>query len=196
MLSDGERVSADTIVWAAGIRANPVLGRLGLPTDPRGRLVTYTTLQVKGALHVWAAGDGAAVPDLTRTPTDGDAAPMCGATAQHAVRQARVLADNLVASLRARPLSEYRHRDAGTVASLGLHRGVARIYGVPLRGLPAWLVHRVYHLAMVPTWGRKVRIALDWAGALLGRRDLTTPALSGGAELTYDAPRELSEPGA
>ncbi len=195
-LSDGERVCADTIVWAAGVRANPVLGRLGLPTDPRGRLVTHATLQVKGSSHVWAAGDGAAVPDLTRTPTDGDPAPMCGATAQHAVRQARVLADNLIAALRGRPLVEYRHRDAGTVASLGLHRGVARIYGVPLRGLPAWLVHRVYHLAMVPTWGRKVRIALDWAGALLGRRDLTTPAMSGGVELTYDAPRELSEPGA
>lgn len=186
-LSDGERLAADTVVWAAGVRGNPLLGRLGLATDPRGRLVTRATLQVDGAPHVWAAGDGAAVPDLSRADSDGGSAPMCGATAQHAVRQALVLARNLVASLRGRPLATYRHRDAGTVAGLGLHRGVARIYGVPLRGLPAWLVHRVYHLAMVPTFGRKVRIALGWAGALLGRRDLTTPELSGGLPRAYDA---------
>jgi NADH dehydrogenase len=190
VLSDGERFGADTIVWAAGVRANPVLGRLGLATDPRGRLVTRATLQVTGVSHVWAAGDGAAVPDLSRTPTDEDPAPMCGATAQHAVRQARVLADNLAATIRGGALCEYRHRDAGTVASLGLHRGVARIYGVPLRGLPAWLVHRVYHLAMIPTWGRKVRVALDWAAALLGRRDLSTPDLTGDAGLAYDAPQQ------
>jgi NADH dehydrogenase len=185
-LSDGERLAADTVVWAAGVRGNPLLGRLGLATDPRGRLVTRATLQVEAAPHVWAAGDGAAVPDLSRSDPDGGSVPMCGATAQHAVRQARVLARNLVASLRGRPLATYRHRDAGTVASLGLHRGVARIYGVPLRGLPAWLVHRVYHLAMVPTFGRKVWIALGWAGALLGRRDLTTPELSGGLPQAYD----------
>jgi NADH dehydrogenase len=195
-LSDGDRLAADTIVWAAGVRGNPLLGRLGLATDPRGRLVTRATLEVEGAPHVWAAGDGAAVPDLTRSPANGGSAPMCGATAQHAVRQARVLAHNLVASLRGRPLAEYRHRDAGTVASLGLHRGVARIYGVPLRGLPAWLVHRVYHLAMVPTFGRKVRIALGWTGSLLGRRDLATPELSGGLQQTYDASPAVAEAGA
>jgi NADH dehydrogenase len=186
-LSDGERLAADTVVWAAGVRGNPLLGRLGLATDPRGRLVTRPTLQVEGAPHVWAAGDGAAVPDVSRRPVTSGSSPMCGATAQHAVRQARVLAHNLLAELRGGPLRRYRHRDAGTVASLGLHRGVARIYGVPLRGLPAWLVHRAYHLAMVPTFGRKVRIALGWTAALLGRRDLTTPELSGGLQQTYDA---------
>jgi NADH dehydrogenase len=192
-LSDGSRLVADTVVWAAGVRANPLLGRLGLPTDPRGRLVTHATLQVEGAPHVWAAGDGAAVPDLSRSPAAGGSVPMCAATAQHAVRQARVLAHNLVAAVRGRPLAAYRHRDAGTVASLGLHRGVARIYGLPLRGRPAWWVHRLYHLAMVPTFGRKVRIALGWVGALLGRRDLTTPQLSGGLQGTFDAPRLVAE---
>lgn len=195
-LSDRGRVSADTIVWAAGVRGNPLLARLGLPTDPRGRLLTRATLQVEGAPHVWAAGDGAAVPDLTRSAADGDPPPMCAATAQHAVRQARVVAENLVATLRERPVTEYRHHDAGTVASLGLHRGVAYIYGVPLRGLPAWLAHRVYHLAMVPTWGRKVRIALDWFGALLGRRDLTTPELSGVQAPADDASNIRAEAGA
>ena len=176
-LSDGDRFRADTVVWAAGVRGNPLLARVGLPVDPRGRLRTSPTLRVEGAEHLWAAGDGAAVPDLASSVGPDLAAPTCGATAQHAVRQAEALARNLVAALRQRPLVEYRHRDAGSVAGLGLHRGVARIYGVPLRGLPAWLLHRGYHLAMVPTWSRRQRIALDWAAALLGRRDLTTPDL-------------------
>lgn len=176
-LSDGDRFAADTVVWAAGVRANPLLAYVGLPVDPTGRLRTRATLQVDGAEHLWAAGDGAAVPDLA-APPDGDGpVPVCGATAQHAVRQARVLARNLVATLRGGRLADYRHADAGSVAGLGLHRGVARIYGIPLRGLPAWLLHRVYHLARVPTWGRKLRIALDWAAALLGRRDLAAPGL-------------------
>ena len=176
-LSDGEQFGADTVVWAAGVRANPLLAHVGLPVDPRGRLHTRPTLQVDGAEHLWAAGDGAAVPDLAAA-RDGDGpSPMCGATAQHAVRQAKVLADNLVAALRGRSLSDYRHADVGSVAGLELHGGVARLYGVPLRGLPAWLLHRVYHWAMMPTWGRKVRIALDWAAALLARRDVATRGL-------------------
>ncbi len=177
-LSDGERFGADTVIWAAGVRANPLLAHVGLPVDPRGRLRTRATLQVDGAEHLWAAGDGAAVPDLAAARGGDGPVPMCGATAQHAVRQAKVLARNLVATLRGRRLVDYRHADAGSVASLGLHRGVARIYGVPLRGLPAWLLHRVYHLAMVPTWGRKVRIALDWVAAPLGRRDLAAAGLA------------------
>jgi NADH dehydrogenase len=191
-LSDGDRFRADTVVWAAGVRGNPLLARTGLPLDPRGRLHTRTTLQVDGASHVWAAGDAAAVPDLAAAAAPDGRTPMCGASAQHAVRQARVLARNLVATLRGGRLVEYRHRDAGSVAGLGMHRGVARIYGVPVRGLPAWLLHRVYHLAMVPTWARRERIALDWAAALLGRRDLTAPhlAAAGAEPLAVPAVRE------
>ncbi|SOD97583.1 NAD(P)/FAD-dependent oxidoreductase [Blastococcus haudaquaticus] len=191
-LSDGERFRADTVVWAAGVRGNPLLARIGLPVDPRGRLRTRPTLQVDGVAHLWAAGDGAAVPDLAAAGPADVSAPMCGATAQHAVRQAKVLARNLLATLRGRDLVEYRHRDAGSVAGLGLHRGVARIYGVPLRGLPAWLLHRVYHLAMMPTWGRKERIVLDWTAALLGRRDLTAADLvPGGLAARTDARAEV-----
>jgi NADH dehydrogenase len=193
-LSDGTRFGADTIVWAAGVRGNPLLARLGLPTDPRGRLRTRPTLRVEGAEHLWAAGDGAAVPDLAAAgDADADRPPICGATAQHAVRQARVLAGNLVATLRGRPLVSYRHADAGSVATLGQHRGVARIYGVPLRGLPAWLLHRAYHLAMVPTWSRKVRIALDWAAALLGRRDLAAPSVTAGPPAHRGNPLDRTE---
>jgi len=174
-LSDGERFGADTIVWTAGVRANPLLADLRLPVDARGRLQCNAFLQVQGAPGLWSAGDGAAVPDLATAAKIGDnrrAVPLCGPTAQHAVRQAKRLARNLIATLRSRPMDDYRHRDAGSVASLGLHRGVARIYGIPMRGIIAWLLHRCYHLMMVPTWGRKVRVATGWAAALLGRRDL------------------------
>jgi NADH dehydrogenase len=173
-LSDGTRLAAGTVVCATGVRAHPLLGRLRLPTDPRGRLIVDATLQVLGAAHLWAAGDGAAVPDLARAATSAESnvVPRCGGTAQHAVRQARVLADNLVATLRGQSLTSYRHREAGSVATLGPHCGVATVYGVPLRGLPAWLVHRTYHLAMVPTWGRKVRVGLGWLADLVSGRDL------------------------
>lgn len=174
-LSDGEQFAADTLVWTAGVRGNPLLATLGLPVDARGRLQCNAFLQVQGAPGLWSAGDGAAVPDLATAAKLGDnrrTTPLCGPTAQHAVRQANRLARNLIATLRSRPMDSYRHRDAGTVASMGLHRGVARIYGIPMRGITAWLLHRCYHLLVVPTWGRRVRVAVGWAAALLGRRDL------------------------
>jgi len=86
----------------------------------------------------------------------------CAPNAQHAVRQAKVLADNVVASMRGRPLRPYRHASAGAVASLGRYQGVAEIYGVKLRGLPAWLMHRAYHISRMPTLGRKLGVLADW----------------------------------
>ena len=113
----------------------------------------------------WGAGDAAAVPDLT---SPGE---LCAPSAQHAVRQARRLADNLVATLRGKAVQEYRHAHVGSVASLGLHQGVAQVYGVKLRGLPAWFMHRTYHLSRVPTLNRKMRVVSDWTLALFFRRD-------------------------
>jgi NADH dehydrogenase len=108
------------------------------------------------------------VPDLTAP------GQRCSPSAQHAVRQAKVLADNIIRTCRQRRLHVYRHRHVGSVASLGLHRGVAEIYGVRLRGLPAWLVHRTYHAAKMPTIDRKVRIILDWTLALCLRREVVS----------------------
>ena len=197
-LADGEQLVADTVVWTAGVQANPLLAQTGLPVDSRGRLRCEPTLRVYGDHRLWSAGDGAAVPDLAAMDrlqghAESSAVPLCGPTAQHAVRQAKQLACNLVAELRGKGMKDYRHRDAGSVASLGLHRGVARIYGVPLRGVPAWLLHRCYHLMMVPTWGRRVRVAAGWVAAFFGRRDLAplptaldAPYLSGKPESGHD----------
>ncbi len=167
-LSDGEDFRADTVVWTAGVKANPILQRTDLPKDDAGRLPCAANLRVKGVTGVFAAGDCAAVPDLTSK----DPNALCGPSAQHAVRQAKTLADNIVAVCRGSNLRDYRHRYAGSVASLGLYRGVAEIYGVKLRGPLAWWMHRTYHLSRMPTFNRKVRIVADWTGALLFRREV------------------------
>jgi NADH dehydrogenase len=168
VLDNGTEFDADTIVWTAGVKANPVLQRTDLPLDDRKRLRCTTTLQVVDNPDAFSAGDCAAVPDLTSNDPNATTSP----SAQHAVRQAKVLADNIIAQLRGEPLQHYRHRYAGSVASLGLYRGVAEIYGIRLRGIGAWFMHRTYHLSRMPTFNRKVRIVADWTAALLFHREV------------------------
>jgi NADH dehydrogenase len=117
----------------------------------------------------WAAGDLAAVPDLTK-----DDGATTAPNAQHAVRQARRLADNIVAVLAGEEPTPYMHKYAGSVASLGLHKGVAQVYGIKLKGFPAWFMHRTYHVSRVPTLNRKIRVVLDWTLALFFRRDVVS----------------------
>lgn len=168
VLSDGEELDADTIVWTAGVRANPVLATSDLPLDDKGRVRTRTDLRVVGLDRAWAAGDNAAVPDLTHP------GEFTSPSAQHAVRQAKVLAANLDRMLRGRALRDYRHKHVGSVASLGLHKGVAQVYGVKLRGFPAWFMHRTYHMTRMPTLNKKVRVVLDWTLALFFRRHVAS----------------------
>ncbi|MGH3800968.1 MAG: NAD(P)/FAD-dependent oxidoreductase, partial [Pseudonocardiaceae bacterium] len=168
VLDDGTEFDADTIVWTAGVKANPVLQQTDLPLDDRKRLRCRATLQVVDCPEVFSAGDCAAVPDLT----SADPNATCSPSAQHAVRQAKVLADNVIAHLRGQPLRHYQHRYAGSVASLGLYRGVAEIYGIRFTGFVAWFLHRSYHLSRMPTFNRKVRIVTDWTAALLFRREV------------------------
>jgi NADH dehydrogenase len=169
VLSDGTRFDSDTVVWTAGVKANPMLAQhTDLPTDDKGRLPCHANLTVKGVRGVFAAGDCAAVPDLTKDDPNATTGP----SAQHAVRQAKTLGDNLLATLRGQPLRDYKHAYAGSVASLGLYRGVAEIYGIKLRGFPAWFMHRTYHVSRMPTLNRKVRVVADWTEALLFRREV------------------------
>ncbi|MGW1230421.1 NAD(P)/FAD-dependent oxidoreductase [Streptomyces sp. NPDC001478] len=170
VLSDGSRFPTRTLVWTAGVKPAPLLAETGLPLDERGRLRCTARLTVEGTPHAWSAGDAAAVPDLTSGTPDARTAP----NAQHAVRQAKVLADNLVATLDGRPTEEYRHRYAGSVASLGLHKGVAHVYGRRIKGYPAWLMHRTYHLSRVPTFNRKARVLAEWILAGLFTREIVS----------------------
>ena len=104
----------------------------------------------------------------------GPPGALCTPSAQHAVRQAKVLGDNIVRVLNGRTPSAYVHKHVGSVASLGLHKGVAQVYGFKLRGFPAWFMHRTYHVSRVPTLNRKVRVVLDWTLALCFRRDVVS----------------------
>jgi len=167
-LDDGTAFEAETVVWTAGVRPHPMLAATDLPTDEKGRLRATEFLTVVGVEDAWTAGDCAAVPDLTAP------GKLCGPSAQHAVRQARKLADNLIASLRGGELAAYKHRYAGSVASLGLHKGVAEIYGLKLRGWPAWFMHRTYHMTRMPTFNRKVRVVADWTLALFFQREIVS----------------------
>lgn len=170
VLSDGSTLDSDTIVWTAGVRAHPVLEASDLPLDDLKRVRCRPDLRVDGVEGAWSAGDCAAVPDLTKSDPDA----RCGPTAQHAVRQARRLADNLIASLRGQEIRDYKHAYVGSVASLGLHHGVAEVYGVRLRGFPAWFMHRTYHVSRLPTFNRKVRVVADWTLALFFRREIVS----------------------
>ncbi|GII22937.1 NAD(P)/FAD-dependent oxidoreductase [Planosporangium mesophilum] len=164
-------LEANTLVWTAGVRPNPLVDNTDLPRDERSRILADAYLRVRGQAGAWTGGDCAAVPDLT----SDDPNALCAPTAQHAIRQGRRLADNLVAELRAdhrHPPEPYRHRFAGAVAGLGRLEGVAQIYGIRLRGVPAWLLHRGYHLAMLPSNPRKVRVFTDWVLASVFPRDI------------------------
>jgi NADH dehydrogenase len=172
VLSDGESFDADTLVWTAGVKAHPLLAASGLPVDEKGRLKCKANLSVDGVDDVFSAGDCAAVPDLSKIKEDPNA--LCGPSAQHAVRQAAVLGKNLVRAVNGQQLKDYEHAYAGSVASLGLYRGVAEIYSIKLRGLPAWFMHRTYHVSRVPTFNRKIRVLADWTGALFFRREVVS----------------------
>ncbi|KIF79035.1 NADH dehydrogenase [Streptomyces sp. 150FB] len=175
VLSDGTRFPTRAVIWTAGVKPHPLLAATDLPLDKRGRLTCAATLGVEGTEHAWAAGDAASVPDLTAgEPAAGEPRQECAPNAQHAVRQAKILAGNILASLRGEPLRDYRHAYAGSVASLGLHKGVAYIYGRKLKGYPAWLMHRGYHLSRVPTFNRKARVLSEWILSGLFKREIVS----------------------
>ncbi|MFI7063859.1 NAD(P)/FAD-dependent oxidoreductase [Kribbella sp. NPDC050124] len=169
ILSDGEEFDADTIVWTAGVKANPALAATDFPLDERGRVKCLANLRIEGVNDAWSAGDNAAVPDLT-----SDDGAYCAPNAQHAVRQARLLAENILRVVDGKAPEDYRHKYVGSVASLGLHKGVAQLYGVKVKGWPAWFLHRTYHVSRVPTFNRKARVILDWTLALFFRREVTS----------------------
>jgi NADH dehydrogenase len=165
-LSDGENVPTRTLVWTAGVKPHPVIARFGLPLDERGRLVTDSRLQVQGFDNVWAIGDCAAVPDPARK---GLPSPP---TAQHAIRQGRVVGRNVAAALggpgRTR---KFTYKTKGVFVDMGRRKAVATTGPITWSGTPAWILARSYHLAMMPGAGRRARLLVDWNIGLLFGRD-------------------------
>ena len=160
-LADGRRIETETVVWTAGVAPHPVIRSFGLPVDGRGRIVVDATLRVEGHTSIWALGDNARVPNAA-TPGQPDP-PTC----QHAVRQARTV----VRSLRG-DVAPYHYRSIGEGATLGRGRGIARIFGLPLRGRLGGFVTRAYHVSVVPSGSRRWRILSDWLLSVVLRRDI------------------------
>ncbi|GAA4352067.1 FAD-dependent oxidoreductase [Microbacterium rhizosphaerae] len=172
-LSTGEVIPTDLIIWTAGVMANPTVVRGGdLPVEERGRIKTRADLRVGTEDEIvegaWAAGDVSAVPDLS----GGGVGGYCVPNAQHAVRQAKLLAKNLVAVLRGELPREYYHKNLGAVAGLGLYDGVFQSGNFALKGLIAWFAHRGYHGLAMPSWERKWRVLWGWWNNFWLGRDL------------------------
>ncbi|MDW8060123.1 MAG: NAD(P)/FAD-dependent oxidoreductase [Thermomicrobium sp.] len=159
-LEDGTVLESRTIVSAIGVEPNPIVRSFGLPLDGRGRIVVDEYLRVAGFADIWAIGDNAAVPDPA---TGRPYAP----TAQHAVRQAKLLARNLLASLGGGTLEPMRYRTRGMMVTLGDHAAIAWLGRFTLTGFPAWWLWRTYALLQVPRWDRRLRLAMEWTLDLL-----------------------------
>jgi NADH dehydrogenase len=156
---EDETVAADTIVLAAGNVPSPVLAGLPVEKDRSGRVTVESTMRCRSRPEVWALGDCASIPG-----PDGRPYPPL---AQHAVRAARVLADNVVAALDGLPPQPFVFRQLGMMGSLGHGKGFGQLLKVRVRGFPAWLLRRTYYLLQMPGWGRKLRTVIDWTFALL-----------------------------
>ncbi len=189
VLSDGEIVPTRCVVWTAGVRPHPVVARLGLPLDERGRIPTDKFLQVDGHDSIWAIGDAAAVPD----PAQGRkvAAPP---TAQHATREGKVVAQNIAAAMGVGKPRPFRYRTLGVFVDMGRGKAVASTLGLRWRGTPAWWLARTYHLALMPGWGRRARLLFDWNVGLLFGRDTAELGQLGHAEGLPPAPAPAPVP--
>jgi NADH dehydrogenase len=163
-LSDGTTIPTRTLVWTAGTAPHPIVAALPC-MKTRGRVVVNAQLEVPDWPGVWALGDCAVVAD----PRTGQPYPP---TAQHALRQGRVLAENILATLAGRPRRAFEFTTIGLLASLGRRTGVARIKGINFSGFLAWWLWRTIYLGKLPRFERKVRVALDWALDLVFSKDL------------------------
>ncbi|AGL14184.1 NAD(P)/FAD-dependent oxidoreductase [Actinoplanes sp. N902-109] len=188
-LSNGDFVPTRSLIWCVGVRPDPLVADIGLEVD-HGRVVVDEFLNVPGLPDVYAVGDAAAVPDLTRP------GEITGMTAQHATRQGKTVAHNIAASYGKGRRRPYKHHDLGFVVDLGGLDSAANPVGVPLRGFPAKVVTRGYHLLSMP--GNRVRVAADWLlDAVLPRQGVQLGLVSATAvPLDSALPQGLPDTGA
>ena len=181
-LDDGTVIPSRFVVWTAGTMPHPLLGCLPVGLQ-RGRVVVDEHLRVPGATGVWALGDCAVVPN----PRTGAPHPP---TAQHAIRQGRVLADNILATVAGRATRPFDFTTIGQLAAIGKRTGVARIFGMNFSGFIAWWLWRTIYLSKLPGFDRKVRVALDWTLDLFFSKDLVQFVTDRGLTLNHDTPLE------
>jgi len=171
-LSTGETFESDLIVWTAGVTSHPMVRHTDLPMDDRGRIMANPSLQVvdgdKVVEGAWTAGDVSAVPDLSGFGVGG----FCVPNAQHAVRQGKLMARNLIAAIRGEGTRQYFHKPLGAVAGLGIGVGVYQWKNLAITGFPAWIMHRGYHGLAIPMLERKLRVFNGWIANFVLRRDI------------------------
>jgi NADH dehydrogenase len=164
-LTDGTKIATRLVVWTAGITVSPLVSGLPCATQ-QGRVLVNTCMQVPQWPGVWALGDCASVPDSLNPRK------YCPPTAQHAIRQAAVLAGNIVAEMRGQALQPFRFKMLGMLAAIGRRAGVAEILGMRFSGIIAWGLWRAIYLFKLPGLQKKVRVALDWALDLVFSKDI------------------------
>jgi NADH dehydrogenase len=155
ILSDGTTIPTRTLISTVPSSPHPIIESLALPRDKSGKLTANSFLEVDGAQNVWALGDCALVPIAGGLGTSPP-------TAQHAIRQGRVCAANIVAAIRGGSKREFAFKDLGKMGALGHHSAVAEIMGVPISGFIAWFLWRTIYLMKLPGWGRRLKVAADW----------------------------------
>jgi NADH dehydrogenase len=164
-LNDGTELASFTLIWTAGASPNPTIDLLDCAKE-RGRLKVDQFLSVGTLPGVWAVGDCALVPDLTT-------GAFCPPTAQHAVREGKVLAHNILAEIRGTAKKPFKFRTIGQLASIGRRTGVAQILGFKFSGFLAWFLWRGIYWSKLPRTEKKVRVAIDWLLDLLFTKDFT-----------------------
>jgi NADH:ubiquinone reductase (H+-translocating) len=165
ILGDGTRIATKMIIWTAGITPVPILANLAC-SQSRGHIVANEYLQVPGWPGLWALGDCAQVPDLTNP------GKFCPPTAQHATRQAPIVAKNIVATIRGQAPKPFKFKTLGLLATIGSHTGVAEVMGFHFSGLIAWAMWRAIYLSKLPGLQKKVRVAVDWTLDLFFSKDI------------------------
>ncbi|MEA2272561.1 MAG: hypothetical protein QOI98_1269 [Solirubrobacteraceae bacterium] len=166
-LSGDELVATRTVAWTAGVAPHPAVAQLGLPLTAGRRIAVDACMRVNGHPGVWAIGDAAAVPDPARKGEP------CPPTAQHAIRQGRLVARNVAAELGRGRVRPFRYKTKGVFVDMGRHQAVARTLFIRWRGFPAWFLARTYHLVLMPGIGRRLRLVTDWTVGLLFGRDMS-----------------------
>ncbi len=173
-LSNGQVIETDIVIWTAGVKAQSMLGGTGIPLDERERICARADLRVEDGDTIlegmWTAGDVARVPDLS----GGGVGGYCVPNAQHAVRQGKILAKNLVAVLRGEEPNNYVHKNLGAVAGLGIGYGVFQSGSIGIVGFPAWVMHRFYHGFAIPMFERKARVFTNWLLHIFWGRDFSS----------------------
>ena len=171
ILDDGETISTRTLVVALGAAPNPVLDALPGTRGARGRLMVDDTLSVPDCPGIWAVGDCAAVPDVLTGGT-------CPPTAQYAIREAKHVARNVLATINGKSLRPFSHRNLGVFVPLGRFSGAADLLGIKVSGFLAWWLYRSYYLYQLPRLERKVRVMTDWTLEMFFHRDIVQMDIS------------------